>query len=103
MSEIYAPVGQPRGTQRYTTTIRADENAPTEAIITLAYQYGRYATAGSHRWFDMLEGMPALIVCNASGAASGGSFLNKIDFVSLKHQASQYSGCVSAGIDIDAV
>jgi putative transposase len=35
-------VGQPRGTQRYTTIVRADEDALTQAIITLASQYGRY-------------------------------------------------------------
>jgi transposase InsO family protein len=35
-------VGQPRGTQRYTTIVRADEDALTGAIISLASQYGRY-------------------------------------------------------------
>ena len=35
-------VGQPRGTQRYTTIVRADEDALTRAIITLASEYGRY-------------------------------------------------------------
>jgi putative transposase len=35
-------VGQPRGTQRYTTIVRADEDALTRAIISLASQYGRY-------------------------------------------------------------
>src|SRR5665213_2986349 len=35
-------VGQPRGTQRYTTLVRADEDALTQAIIALASQYGRY-------------------------------------------------------------
>jgi len=35
-------VGQPRGTQRYTVTVRADEDALTQAIIGLASQYGRY-------------------------------------------------------------
>jgi transposase InsO family protein len=35
-------VGQPRGTQRYTTIVRADEDALTRAIIALASQYGRY-------------------------------------------------------------
>ena len=35
-------VGQPRGTQRYTTIVRADEDALTQAIIALASQYGRY-------------------------------------------------------------
>ena len=35
-------VGQPRETQRYTTTVRADEDALTKAIISLASQYGRY-------------------------------------------------------------
>ena len=35
-------VDQPRGTQRYTTIVRADEDALTRAIISLASQYGRY-------------------------------------------------------------
>jgi putative transposase len=35
-------VGQPRGTQRYTAIVRADEDAVTRAIIGLAAQYGRY-------------------------------------------------------------
>jgi putative transposase len=35
-------VGQPRGTQRYTVMVRADEDALTQAIIGLASQYGRY-------------------------------------------------------------
>jgi len=35
-------VGQPRGTQRYVPTIRADEDALTRAIVTLACEYGRY-------------------------------------------------------------
>ena len=30
-------VGQPRGTQRYTTIVRADEDALTQAIIALAW------------------------------------------------------------------
>src|ERR1700751_926735 len=35
-------VGQPRGTQRYATIVRTDEDALTRAIIALASQYGRY-------------------------------------------------------------
>jgi transposase InsO family protein len=35
-------LGQPRGTQRYTAILRADEDALTGAIIGLAAQYGRY-------------------------------------------------------------
>jgi hypothetical protein len=35
-------VGQPRGTQRYSTIVRADDDALTQAIIALASQYGRY-------------------------------------------------------------
>ena len=35
-------VGQPRGTQRYSVILRADEDALTQAIIALAAQYGRY-------------------------------------------------------------
>jgi putative transposase len=35
-------VSQPRGTQRYTILVRADEDALTQAIIALASQYGRY-------------------------------------------------------------
>jgi len=34
--------GQPRGTQRYRPTQWADENKLTQAIVTLAGQYGRY-------------------------------------------------------------
>lgn len=33
---------QPRGTQRYVPALRADEDELTQAIITLANQYGRY-------------------------------------------------------------
>jgi putative transposase len=35
-------VNQPRGTQRYRPTQRADEDALTQEIIDLASQYGRY-------------------------------------------------------------
>lgn len=35
-------VGQPRGTQRYQSTQRNDEDQLTQAIIALASQYGRY-------------------------------------------------------------
>ena len=35
-------VKQPRGTQRYRPTQRDDEDALTQAIVTLAGQYGRY-------------------------------------------------------------
>ena len=35
-------VGQPRGTQRYTAIVRADEDALTSAIVALTSQYGRY-------------------------------------------------------------
>ena len=35
-------LGQPRGTQRYTAILRADEDALTGAVIGLAAQYGRY-------------------------------------------------------------
>lgn len=35
-------VGQPRGTQRYSVIVRADEDALTQAVIQLAAQYGRY-------------------------------------------------------------
>ena len=35
-------VSQPRGTQRYVPTIRADEDALTRAVVTLASEYGRY-------------------------------------------------------------
>ena len=35
-------VSQPRGTQRYVPTVRADEDALTHAIVTLASEYGRY-------------------------------------------------------------
>src|SRR4029078_8903866 len=35
-------VGQHRGTQRYASIVRADEDALTRAIISLASPYGRY-------------------------------------------------------------
>jgi putative transposase len=35
-------VKQPRGTQRYRPTRRDDEDTLTQAIVTLASQYGRY-------------------------------------------------------------
>ena len=35
-------VSQPRGTQRYVPTARADEDGLTKVIVTLASQYGRY-------------------------------------------------------------
>jgi hypothetical protein len=35
-------LGQPRGTQRYRPTQREDEAPLTQAIVTLASQYGRY-------------------------------------------------------------
>jgi putative transposase len=35
-------VAQPRGTQRYVPTVRADEDGLTRAIITLGAEYGRY-------------------------------------------------------------
>ena len=35
-------VKQPRGTQRYRSTQREDEDTLTQAILTLARQYGRY-------------------------------------------------------------
>ena len=46
-------VSQPRGTQRYVPTFRADEDALTRAIVTLASEYGRYGyriTALARRW-----------------------------------------------------
>jgi putative transposase len=44
MSERHAcrVVKQPRGTQRYRPTQRDDEDTLTQAIVTLANQYGRY-------------------------------------------------------------
>jgi transposase InsO family protein len=35
-------VSQPRGTQRYVPTVRADEDVLTKAVVTLASEYGRY-------------------------------------------------------------
>ncbi|MBM3413299.1 MAG: IS3 family transposase [Bacteroidetes bacterium] len=35
-------VSQPRGTQRYIPTVRADEDVLTRAVVTLASEYGRY-------------------------------------------------------------
>lgn len=45
-------VGQPRGTQRYSVIVRADEDALTRAILALAAQYGRY---GYRRITEMLQ------------------------------------------------
>ncbi len=44
MSERHACriVGQPRGTQRYSVIVRADEDALARAILVLAAQCGRY-------------------------------------------------------------
>ena len=44
MSERHAcrVAKQPRGTQRYRPTQRDDEDTLTQAIVTLASQYGRY-------------------------------------------------------------
>ncbi len=35
-------VGQSRAVQRYVATVRADEDALTQAIVALAAEYGRY-------------------------------------------------------------
>jgi putative transposase len=43
--------GQPRGTQRYTIIVRADEDALTQAIIALACSTADTAIVGlSHCW-----------------------------------------------------
>lgn len=44
LSECHACriVGQHRGTQRYAPTMPDDEDAPTRAIVALAFEYGRY-------------------------------------------------------------
>ena len=39
-------VGQSRAVQRYVTTVRADEDALTQAIVSLAAEYGRYGYQG---------------------------------------------------------
>ena len=43
-------VAQPRGTQRYVPTVRADEDGLTRAIVTLGSEYGRYG----YRWITAL-------------------------------------------------
>ena len=43
-------LGQPRGTQRYVPNLRADEDALTQRIVSLACQYGRYG-------YRMITGM----------------------------------------------
>ena len=43
-------LGQPRGTQRYRPILRADEDALTQRIVSLACQYGRYG-------YRMITGM----------------------------------------------
>ncbi len=56
-------VGQPRGTQRYSVIVRADEDALTHAIIGLASAYGRY---GYRRITSLLN--------SGSGAVRGSRF-----------------------------
>jgi hypothetical protein len=53
--------GQPRGTQRYTTIVRADEDALTQAIIALASQYGPY---GYRRIKSLLDDAGWDVGCN---------------------------------------
>lgn len=48
-------VSQPRGTQRYQPTARADEERLTEAIVALASEYGRY---GYRRSTILIESGP---------------------------------------------
>jgi len=43
-------LAQPRGTQRYVPNVRADEDLLTQAIVRLAWQYGRYG-------YRMITGM----------------------------------------------
>ena len=43
-------VGQPRGTQRHSVIVRADEDALTRAITALAAQYGRYPLIAGGTW-----------------------------------------------------
>ena len=38
--------GQPRGTQRYVPTVRTDEDVLTNAVVTVASEYGRYGCRG---------------------------------------------------------
>ncbi len=64
-------VSQPRGTQRYVPTIRADEDALTRAIVPLASAYGR---SGDRRITALLQ-MAGWLVgrdrVSASGAVKG--------------------------------
>jgi len=64
-------VGQPRGTQRYTTIVRVDEDALTQAIYGLHPNMAATAIAGSRRCSTLLDGALVRIVCNASGVARG--------------------------------
>lgn len=64
-------LGQPRGTQRYRPTQREDEDALTQATVTLASQYGRYGIAGSRRCSSGLAGTWARTESNTSGVAKG--------------------------------
>jgi putative transposase len=73
MSERHARrvVQQPRGTQRYRPTQRDDEDTLTQAIVTLASQYGRY---GYRRITALLRGQAgrwARIGSSGSGVARG--------------------------------
>jgi len=54
-------VGQHRGTQRYATIVRADEDVLTRAIISLASQYGRY---GYRRITSLLAGAGWQVGCD---------------------------------------
>jgi len=66
-----AVVGQSRATQRYVPTIRADEDALTKAIVSLAQEYGRYGyrrvtAVLKHQGFLLYS--PAIIMALQIGA-----------------------------------
>jgi putative transposase len=73
MSERHACrlVKQPRGTQRYRPTQREDEDRLTQAIVTVASQYGRY---GYRR-------ITALLQHAQGGAGAGGTLAHPLQSI----------------------
>ena len=63
-------MNHPRGAQRYQLTLRDDEDALIRAIVELASQYGRMATAGSQRCRSGTAGRFAKIEWSAYGVAA---------------------------------
>lgn len=73
MSERWAcrVVEQPRGTQRYRPTQRADEDQLTQEIITLAASMVGTAIGASLRCWSLAVGRSAKIALSVSGVERG--------------------------------